>query len=466
MIIKQKKKFSLLIQITTMKKLLLINPVGRRSGYMLSSISRFPPLNLAYVAAVTPSNWQIKIVDENLEEFEFEDADLVGITAFSSNINRAYEIASVFRKKGIKVILGGIHASMFQDEAVKYVDTVVTGEVESIWETIVNDFEKGNLLSVYTGDKIDFRKTNITPRRDLLHPEYFWQPVQTSRGCPFNCSFCSVTRYLGSEYRLRSPEDVLKELVGIKGQYITFVDDNLVGYSEESRNRAKEIFRGMIEKKLNKKWWMQTSINASDDEEVVKLAAEAGCMFVFIGFETISNSTLEQMKKGINLKTGVDNYKKVVAKFHKYGISVLGAFILGNDYESSIYYKELADFLLESGVDIFQISILTPLPGTRLMEELKDEGRIIYEDFPVDWDKYRFSYMVHEPKGLDADTVYIGDNYIKNKLYSFPFYQYRLFKSFLNLKKIKNFYVTYKLNKALKRSWRNSHYYKKYPSVF
>jgi radical SAM superfamily enzyme YgiQ (UPF0313 family) len=253
---------------------------------------------------------------------------------------------------------------------------------------------------------------------------------------------------------------VLDELTKIKGQYIAFVDDNLIGHSLESRNRAKELFEGIIDRSLRKKWWMQTSINVADDEPLIKLAAQSGCMYVFIGFETLHNKTLEDMNKGVNLKVGVENYKQVVDRFHRYGIGVLGAFIIGNDYETPEYYRELADFLIRSGIDIVQISILTPLPGTALMEQLQQEGRLIYQDLPSDWDKYRFSYVVHQPLGVHENTIYAGNNYIKNRIYSFPFYQYRLLNSAYRLKFPTNVYAAYKLNQALKKSWQGSHYFK------
>ncbi|MHB9097254.1 MAG: B12-binding domain-containing radical SAM protein [Syntrophales bacterium] len=444
-----------------MKKLLLINPVGRRSGYLLSKFSTFQPLSLAYIAAVTPSHWEVKIVDENMDIFEFEEADLVGITSCTSSINRAYEIARMYREKKIKVIMGGIHSSMLPDEALQSADTVVTGEVEGIWKQVIEDFESNRLLPKYDGPRIDLSRTNITPRRDLLNPSYLWNSVQTSRGCPFSCNFCSVSRYLGKDYRQRGAKDVLNELAEIEGKYIAFVDDNLIGYDSESRNRAIELFEGMISRGLCKKWWMQTSINAADDEHVVKLAAKAGCMFVFIGFETLNKNNLKDMKKNINLKIGVENYKKVVDRFHRYGIGVLGSFIIGNDYESPEYYRVLGDYLVTSGIDIVQISILTPLPGTDLMEQLLREGRLIYQDLPADWDKFRFSYVVHKPLGLNENTVYAGNNDIKNKIYSFPSYQYRLLKSVFHIKNLTNIYAVYKLNRALKKSWHGTHYYKR-----
>jgi radical SAM superfamily enzyme YgiQ (UPF0313 family) len=266
---------------------------------------------------------------------------------------------------------------------------------------------------------------------------------------------------MGSEYRKRKSSDVLNELASIKGKWVGFLDDNLIGYTEEHKRTSVELFEGMIKHRFKKQWWMQTSMNAADDENVVRLAAEAGCIFALIGFETIDEQTLKAMKKGINLKIGVERYRQVAATFHKYGIGVLGTFIIGNNHESSAYYKKFAEFMLGSGIDAFQITILTPLPGTALMEQLVRENRLIYGEFPEDWDKYRMSYLVYQPEGTSEELVYAGDNYVKRRLYSFPAYQIRLLKSFYHLKGVHRCYSLFSLNEALRKNWQKAHYFDK-----
>ena len=170
-----------------MKKLLLINPVSQTSGYLLSKFTKIPPLSLAYIAAVTPSDWKIKIADENFDRFVFEDADLVGISAFTSNINRAYEIAQTYRKRKIKVVLGGIHASMLPDEALQYADAVVVGEAEGIWGKVIDDFENNNLSGKYLGPRINLLLDSIKPRRDLIDSRYVLSVTNSSTWSSRTC---------------------------------------------------------------------------------------------------------------------------------------------------------------------------------------------------------------------------------------------------------------------------------------
>jgi radical SAM superfamily enzyme YgiQ (UPF0313 family) len=218
----------------------------------------------------------------------------------------------------------------------------------------------------------------------------------------------------------------------------------------------------MIDRKMRKKWWMQTSMNAVKDEETIKLAAKAGCMFVFIGFESVNKDVLKDLKKGVNLNTGIENYKNVVKTLHKHGIGVMGGFILGIDYESSDYYREFARYLFHSGIDICQLSLLTPLPGTQLFDKMEEEGRLFHTNFPEDWDKYRMSRIVHRLKGVTEEEVYTGDNYIKKHLYGTLPFAYRMIRGFFSLRNLQTFLGVYRFNRALKKSWMNSYYYKNF----
>ena len=312
------------------KHLVLINPVNPiRTGLTVNRSSRFPPLSLGIIAALTPDDWEVTIRDENWERFVFEDADLVGITSFTASANRAYEIASVYRKRDIPVVMGGIHASMCTDEALRFVETVVTGEGESVWRQVLSDFEKGKLERLYHGTWDDLRGSP-SPRRDLFHSEYMFASVQTSRGCPLDCEFCSVTAFNGRRYRRRPPEEVLDEIEAIPRKMLFFVDDNIVGYGEKSREQALELFKGMAERKLDKWWFCQASINFAEDEELLHWAGKAGCKMVFLGLEAEETEALKAATKKLNESLGSDYYAEAFRRIHRAGIAVLGALSSGS----------------------------------------------------------------------------------------------------------------------------------------
>lgn len=383
-------------------RLLLVSPVDpAHSGIAGSRPGRFPPLGLAIVAALTPSHWEVDLVDENVRPFAYHDADLVGLTSFTATAPRAYQIANEYRRRGIPTVMGGIHASMVTDETLHYVDTVVRGEAEEVWPHVIADFEHGRMQRLYQGQYPELPGM-VWPRRDLISNGYRFATIQTSRGCPMDCDFCSVTTFNGRRFRQRPVVEVLDELESMPQQRIFFVDDNIVGFGEAGERRAMELFQGMIDRRLNKQWWCQASIDFGHNEELLRLAAAAGCRMVLLGVEAEDAAALTELGKKLNLSAGVDGYKQLFRRINRHGIAVLGAFISGTDTDTRDSIDRRHRYIARNdGINVMQITFLTPLPGTRLFSKLQEEDRLLYTDFPKDWSRYDFTEVLHRPKLID-----------------------------------------------------------------
>ena len=386
-------------------KLLLINPVSEfRQGFLRSEITKYPPLAYGIIAALTPDNWEIEIIDENFDNFEFREADLVGLTGYTSSIYRAYQIADIYKKKNIPVVIGGVHVSMMPKEAKEYADSVVVGEVESCWADVIKDFDNNSLKPFYYGERLSL--DNIPPiDYNLFNPNYKVSSTITTRGCPFDCEFCTVTAFNGSKYRMRPVENVLDELEKIPQEMFFFVDDNILGYSKTSKEHAKKIFQGIIDRGIKKYWWSQASLNFADDEEFLKLAFESGCRLIFIGIEAETTEGLISTNKTLNVKIGVDKYNDAFNKIRKAGISVLGSFIFGLDSDSEQDVINRKDYIINSDVDCFQTGILTPLPGTKTYKRFEKEGRIIKNNYPEDWQYYSVADVTFKPKKMKPERL-------------------------------------------------------------
>jgi radical SAM superfamily enzyme YgiQ (UPF0313 family) len=379
------------------------------------------PLNLLVLAGLTPPEWEITIVDENLGIPDYSampQPDLVGITAFTSQANRAYEVAAHFRYLGVPVVMGGIHATFCLDEVSKRVDSVVTGEAEGIWLQVLEDARNKSLKRRYDGGLAKIDEIPLA-RHDLLASGYALGAIQTARGCPLNCSFCSVTAFNGSHYRQRSIADVVREFQLIREKRVLVVDDNLVGTRSEHIARAKDLFRCMGRANLRKEWIAQTTINFADDEELLALAAKAGCSGVFIGFESSEPEGLRELGKNFNLLKDRD-FRASVRRIQRHNILVLGSFIIGLDIDKPGIGEHIAEVAHQYGLDYLNMLFLTPLPGTTLWRKMKSEERILLEAFPEDWKYYTLTFPVARYKHLSMDCIIQEMNSCNRNFYSMP----------------------------------------------
>jgi radical SAM superfamily enzyme YgiQ (UPF0313 family) len=373
------------------------NPLVNLANIRASRWNRYrvwKPLGLLVLAGLTPPAWDVAIVDENVQTPDYSampPPDLVGITAFTSQASRAYEIAASFRNRGIKVVMGGIHATACTEEALRYVDAVVCGEAESVWAKVLDDARHDRLRGTYVGEHIDLAEIPQA-RHDLLPSEdYVFGSIQTTRGCPLNCSFCSVSAFNGKRYRHRPIANVIEELKSVREKWVLIVDDNLIGMGDTHIARAKELFRAMIKADLGKKWICQATINMSDDEELLALAARAGCCGVFIGFESPTTDGLAEVGKKFNMLRGRD-FSDSIQRIHRHKILVVGSFIMGLDADEAGIGERIAEAASGYGVDILNALFLTPLPGTRLWEQMNVDDRIVAQDFPSDWQYYTLGF--------------------------------------------------------------------------
>ncbi len=411
------------------KTLLLVNPANKSgSGFIVNKDTRYQPLSLGIIAALTPPDWKVKIIDENFRHFRYYEADFVGFTAFSSTVSRAYELAKIYRDKGIPTVIGGIHASMCPDEAAGFVDSVVVGEAETIWPKVIRDFENKTLQQIYRGALSDLIESP-KPRRELFHPGYIFASVQTTRGCPMNCDFCSVTAFNGSQYRYRPIGEVISEMEEIPQKNIFILDDNIVGNTTKAQTRAIELFKAMIARGIRKEWIGQASLNVADNEDVLKYAAKSGCRMLFIGIESEREDQLMGANKRLNVKMGVNSYDEVFRKMHKYGIAVIAGFIFGWENDTIERLDHRVKFTRECQADSIQSTLLTPLPGTRLYERMKNEGRLVMNNFPDDWQHYGYESLVFNPATMDRKEMqdYIFKGF--DRVYQPSFLKRRMLKT-------------------------------------
>jgi radical SAM superfamily enzyme YgiQ (UPF0313 family) len=392
--------------------LYLVNPCNALVTIVSAEGSRWnrfrvwKPLGLMVLAGLTPADWEVVILDENVALPDYASLptpDLVGITAFTSQANRAYQLAAQFKALGVPVVMGGIHATVCAEEAMARVDTVVTGEAEAVWGRLLHDLDHGGLHRRYDGGQADITTVPIA-RHDTVGDGYAFGSIQTTRGCPLNCSFCSVSAVNGVQYRQRPIADVVSEFKSIPEKRVLIVDDNLIGTREEHIARAAELFRALAEVNLNKEWICQVTINFSDHDELMALAVRAGCRGVFIGFESFVPEGLAEIGKRFNLRHNRD-MRASVRRIQRHGIMVVGSFIVGLDVDQPGIGVRVARMATRYGVDHLNALFLTPLPGTRLWAQMAKDGRLDRDEFPADWKYYTLTLPVAQYRNFSLSEI-------------------------------------------------------------
>jgi radical SAM superfamily enzyme YgiQ (UPF0313 family) len=391
-------------------KLKLIIPGWSETSIWKNFIFRFPYLSITTLAAITPPEWKVVIEDENVSQINFDDgADLVGITALTPLAPRAYEISNKFRERGIKVLMGGFHATWLPDEAKKHVDSVIIGEAEGMWKTVLEDFKRNQLNPFYKNNSRVNLEGLLPARRELLNRKgyFFINTLQTTRGCPFNREFCSVTAFYGHTYRMRPIEDIEKEIRTLSGgaNFLFIVDDNIVG----NPSYTKELFK--LLKKYPFKWLSQASLTFAENRELLRLAKESGCYGMFIGFESLSQDVLDKLNKKFNK---VERYVELIERIHEHGIGIQGSFIFGYDWDTRDTFDQVLEFVEKTKLDSVLFTILTPYPGTKVFERMKGEGRLI----TTDWRLYDMAHVVFRPKNMEPDELEERFVQINQKFYS------------------------------------------------
>ncbi len=333
---------------------------------------------------------------------------MVGVTSMTSTAPRMYEIADTYRAKGVPVVLGGSHVSALPEEALQHADSVVVGEAEETWPQLLRDFQAGKMKPIYKHERMPDLCNLPQPKREILKKGgyYYTNTVQTTRGCPFDCSFCSVTKMFGGKYRFRPVDDVLDEISNLRGlNVIGFTDDNIMS----NKQRSMEFFERL--KELKVVWGGQATILNLDDEELLEAAYESGCRALFLGLESVSaESLMDANKSKVN---DPKKYLEIIGKIHKHKIRILGSFVFGFDNDDKSVFEETVDFAIKAKLALAQFSVLTPFPGTDLYRKLDDEGRI----FTKDWSKYYQGEVVFNPAKMSIETLRDGQKWAWDRFY-------------------------------------------------
>lgn len=390
--------------------------------------NNFTQITMPYLAGfVDESKYKVTLIDEFNQRIPYElEIDLVAITVNTPNATHCYTIANKFRGKKIPVVMGGPHATLLPDEAREYCDTIIIGEAEETWPTFLEDFYCDRALERYESEQAPTLQGLPIPRRDWIGKRYFTKgAVFATRGCPYHCSYCNLKQLYHDCFRTRPVEQVVEDIKAIQSKYFVFWDDNLFA----DKVYVKELMRKL--KPLNKKWAAQVTLQDCKDTELITLAREAGCIYLFVGLESFSEETLLHMNKGINK---VDEYKEIIDNLHRNQIMIQAGIVFGFDMDTKEVFKKTLDMCEQLGIDGATVSILTPLPKTPVYQQMKAEGRLLTDD----WTHYNGKTRVaFQPKHMSPEELYEGYLWFRKNFYSI--------RSFIRRMKVSRTNILYNL---------------------
>jgi radical SAM superfamily enzyme YgiQ (UPF0313 family) len=381
-----------------MKIHLIVPAVGDSENGKYIRSWQMQPLTMAALAGCTPGGHEVKLYDDRVEKIDYDDpCGLAAISVETYSAKRAYQIAAQYKKRGVPVVMGGYHATLMPEETALHADAVFTGGAEETWGEMLKDLENGRLKKVYAQEKTGFLKGLKKDRKIFEGKNYMpITLVETSRGCRFNCNFCSITSFYGQTCSYRPAAEVAAEVEALNKKLYFFVDDNISGDFE----KAYELF-GEIEP-LKIKWISQAGINAFRDEKFLKKMKKSGCEGLLIGFESLDNEVLKSMGKAWN--TGGSSYADTMKKIRDSGISIYATFVMGYDGDTPETFGQVTEFARKSGFFMAAFNHLVPFPGTPLYSRLENERRLIYDRWWMS-DKFRFGDVCYRPKLMEPETL-------------------------------------------------------------
>mgnify|MGYP001812108217 FL=1 len=403
-------------------KVLLITPTALdREGKPIRKPRVFlPGLTLPMLAAVTPPEVEVTLHHDTIKEVPYDEHwDLVGITGMGNGIVRGWQIAGEFRERGVPVVLGGVAASLSDPElSFPYVDSIVIGEAEELWPRVVSDAAAGRLKPLYRAERRPPIESLPCPRYDLMRRQDhgFFRPVQATRGCPFHCSFCSVTSFFGGTHRKAPVENVIRDVRAVKRRgyrFIAFIDDN-IGVDVDY---AARLWEALIPEKIT--WVSQCGIHIADHPELLDLAHRSGCRLLSVGVESDNEATLEALNKKWNRPS---RYTEAIARVRKYGIDFSTEMIVGADGDDDRFYEKAFRFMMDHRITLPRVHVLTPTPGTPLWDQMVEEGRIISSDYTL----FSGSEVIYEPRDLSKDALSRGYWQLCDQLFAWTSIRRRL----------------------------------------